>query len=50
MDKNGKTWFDLSVLVREGIKFVENESKRGKCKDELHGVAMTEFIALNPKC
>ncbi len=32
------------------MKYLENESKLGKFKDELHGQVMTEFIALNPKC
>jgi hypothetical protein len=48
--KENREWFDLSGSKREDMRDSTNESKLGKFKDELHGQAMTEFIALNPKC
>ncbi len=48
--QRNKRHFDLSGSKREEMKNSENESASGKFKDELHGEAMTEFIALNPKC
>ncbi len=45
-----KEHFDLAGYKREEMKNSENEAVLGKFKDELNGEAMSEFIALNPKC
>ncbi len=49
MDGGNKEWFDLSKCEREGLKCKDNENVLGKFKDELHGMAMTEMLGLNPK-
>ncbi len=44
-----KEWFDLSKCEREGLRCNDNANVLGKFKDELHGMAMTEMLGLNPK-
>ena len=48
--KENKEHFDLSKSERLDLKCNDNENILGKMKDELHGMVMTEFLALNPKC
>ena len=47
--KENKQHFDLSDSVNINIKDQTNKKALGMFKDELNGVPMTEFTALNPK-
>ncbi len=50
MDEHNKKQFDLSKSAREDLICKSNESRLGSFKDELNSMAMTECVALNPKC
>ena len=47
--KKNKAWFDLSKSKPEDLMCKDNENVLGKFKDELHSLAMAEFLGPNPK-
>ena len=47
--KDNKDHFDLASSKRPELKDPKNDKALGKFKDELHGLVMKEFTALNPK-
>ena len=47
--KDNRSHFDLSDSLRPDMKDNTNKKVLGKMKDKMHGLLITEFIALNPK-
>ena len=47
--KHNKHYFDLSDSLRPDLKDDTNKKVLGKFKDEMHGLIIKEFTALNPK-
>ena len=44
-----KEQFDLTESMRTDLKDDTNDKVVGKFKDAMHGLVMTEFLALNPQ-